>query len=86
MDFKGKRRDKMSSSTAGSLSSGSDYNDLISNLLEIKRQPIYILENRKYTYNKKINTYSDLSVKFLSLKSALDWKRTCTEEWHYPLQ
>jgi flagellar hook-associated protein 2 len=72
MDFKGKRRDKMSSSTAGSLSSGSDYNDLISNLLEIKRQPIYILENRKYTYNKKINTYSDLSAKLLSLKSALD--------------
>ena len=62
----------MSSSTAGSLSSGSDYNDLIYNLLEIKRQPIYILENRKYTYNKKINTYSDLSAKLLSLKSALD--------------
>jgi flagellar hook-associated protein 2 len=62
----------MSSSTAGSLSSGLDYNDLISKILEIKRQPIYILENRKYAYNKKINTYRDLSAKLLSLKSAVD--------------
>jgi flagellar hook-associated protein 2 len=62
----------MSSSTAGSFSSGLDYNDLISKILEIKRQPIYILENRKCAYNKKINTYHDLSAKLLSLKSAVD--------------
>lgn len=61
----------MSSSTAFGLGSGLDYHDLISKILEIKRQPIYILNKRKYAYNKKINSYRDLCSKLLSLKSAV---------------
>ncbi len=66
----------MSSFTVGGLSTGVDYNDLISKLIEAKRQPINILENKKSTYNEKISTYSDLSTKLSALKSAVDKLKT----------
>ncbi len=62
----------MSSFTVGGLSTGIDYNDLISKLMEVKRQPIKILENKKTTYNDQISSYSKLTSKLSDLKSAAD--------------
>ncbi|MBI5665814.1 MAG: flagellar filament capping protein FliD [Nitrospirae bacterium] len=62
----------MSSFTIGGLSTGIDYNELISKLMEVKRQPITILENKVTTYNDRMSSYSELSSKLSSLKSAAD--------------
>jgi flagellar hook-associated protein 2 len=62
----------MSSFTIGGLSTGIDYNDLISKLMEVKRQPIKILENKVTSYTDKMSSYSELSSKLSSLRSAAD--------------
>ncbi|MBI5741904.1 MAG: flagellar filament capping protein FliD [Nitrospirae bacterium] len=62
----------MSSFTVGGLSTGVDYNELIGKLIEAQRQPITILENKKTSYNNKISSYSELSTKLSTLKSAAD--------------
>ncbi len=54
------------------LSSGINYNDMISKILEVERQPIYRLQKKQSTYNEKINVYSDLSTKLSALKSAAE--------------
>lgn len=66
----------MSSFSVGGLSTGIDYNDLISKLIEVKRQPINILEDKKTEYNSKITGYSDLTSRLASLKSAVDKLKT----------
>ncbi|RJQ13375.1 MAG: hypothetical protein C4560_14220 [Nitrospiraceae bacterium] len=66
----------MASFTIGGLSTGIDYNELISKLIEVKRQPINILENKKTTYNGQISLYSDLASKLSTLKSAADKLKT----------
>lgn len=66
----------MSTFTVGGLSTGIDYNDLISKLIEVKRQPIHILENKKSVYNDKISSYSELSSKLSTLKNAANQLRT----------
>ncbi len=62
----------MSSFTIGGLSTGIDYNDLISKLMEVKRQPIKLLEGKKTAYTDKMSSYSELSSKLSSLRSAAD--------------
>jgi len=62
----------MSSFTVGGLSTGIDYNDLISKLMEVKRQPVKILENKITSYTDKMSSYSELSTKLSSLRSAAD--------------
>ena len=62
----------MSSFTVGGLSTGIDYNELISKLMEVKRQPIKILENKKTAYTDKMSSYSELSSKLSSLRSVAD--------------
>ena len=62
----------MSSFTIGGLSTGLDYNDLISKLIEVKRKPIEILENKKSTYSDQMSSYSELSSKLSDLQSAAD--------------
>ncbi len=56
--------------------SGINYDQLISNLLELERQPIERLESKKTTYNNKISAYNTLSSKLSALKSAADKLRT----------
>jgi len=58
------------------LSSGIDYNELISNLMELERQPLYRLQDRQSDYNDKISIYNELSSKLSTLKSAADTLRT----------
>jgi flagellar hook-associated protein 2 len=62
----------MSSFTIGGLSTGLDYNDLISKLIEVKRKPIEILENKKSTYSDQMSSYSELSSKLSDLQSTAD--------------
>jgi flagellar hook-associated protein 2 len=62
----------MSSFTIGGLNTGIDYNDLISKLMEVKRQPIKILESKVTSYTDKMSSYNELSSKLSSLKSAAD--------------
>jgi flagellar hook-associated protein 2 len=66
----------MSSFSVGGLSTGIDYNDLISKLIEVQRQPIHILEDKKSAYNEKITLYGTLSTKLSALKSAIDNLKT----------
>ncbi len=66
----------MSSFSIGGLSTGIDYNELISKLIEVKRRPIEILETKKTDYKSKISTYKELSTKLSDLKSAVDNLKT----------
>jgi len=59
--------------------SGINYDQLISNLLELERQPIKRLEARKTAYNNKISAYNTLSSKLSVLKSAIDKLRTASD-------
>ena len=54
------------------LTSGIDYNTIISKLIEVERIPIKLLENRKAVYNDKISVYNTLSSKLESLMDAVD--------------
>lgn len=62
--------------TVGGLSTGVDYNDLIDKIIEIKRQPIKILEDKRTEYSDKISSYSDLASRLSSLKTALSKLKT----------
>lgn len=62
----------MSSFTVGGLSTGIDYNDLITKLMDVKRQPVKILEAKQTAYNDKMSSYSELSSKLSSMRSAAD--------------
>jgi|GEM_PF-474629 len=62
-------------STTG-LITGIDYERLISGILQLERQPITRLENRKSDYNTKVSIYNQLSSKLSALKSAADKLRT----------
>jgi flagellar hook-associated protein 2 len=62
----------MSSFSIGGLSTGIDYNDLISKLMEVQRRPITVLEDKKTAYNNKMSSYSELSSKLSDLKSAVN--------------
>jgi flagellar hook-associated protein 2 len=66
----------MSSFTVGGISTGIDYNALISKLIEAKRQPINILEKKKTSYNSKVTQYNSISSKLSSLKSAAEKLKT----------
>lgn len=66
----------MSSFSIGGISSGIDYNELISKLIEVKRKPIEILETKKTTYSEQMSAYSELSSKLADLKSAADKLKT----------
>jgi len=58
------------------LSSGIDYDSLISGILELERQPINRLEEKQSDYNETISAYSQLSSKVSALKDAADNLRT----------
>lgn len=65
------------SSTTG-LSSGINYNDLITKILELERQPINNLKKKQTSYNDKNTVYTDLGIKVSSLKTASDNLKTTT--------
>ncbi len=60
------------------LTSGIDYNSLISKLIDVQRQPIRLLEQDRDKYNQKISAYSTLSSKLSTLKSAAEELKTTT--------
>ncbi len=56
----------------GGISTGIDYNELIDRIIEIQRQPINILENKRSEYNEKLDLYSELESLLKSLQDAVD--------------
>jgi len=63
----------MSSTFAvGGISTGIDYNELIDRIIELERQPITVLENKRSEYNEKLDTYSELESLLESLQNAVD--------------
>ncbi len=58
------------------ITSGIDFNQLIEQLMQIERQPITRLENKKNEYNQKVSAYSELSTKLSNLMSALESLKT----------
>ncbi len=60
------------------LTSGIDYNTIISKLIEVERIPIRNLENRRSIYNDKISVYNTLTSKLESLMNAVDKLRSST--------
>lgn len=66
----------MATFSVGGLSSGIDFNDIISKLLEIERRPINLLKSKQTSYNDRITAYTDLATKVSALKTAVDALRT----------
>ncbi len=58
------------------LSSGINYDQLITNLLNIQRQPLYRLQNKQAAYNDKISVYNELSAKLSTFKTAANTLRS----------
>lgn len=58
------------------LSSGINYDQLITSLLNIQKQPLYRLQNKQAGYNDKISVYNELSAKLSTFKSAADTLRS----------
>ncbi len=54
------------------LSSGINYDQLITSLLNIQKQPLYRLQNKQAGYNDKISVYNELSAKLSTFKGAAD--------------
>ncbi|MEC4684756.1 MAG: flagellar filament capping protein FliD [Nitrospirota bacterium] len=54
------------------LSSGINYDQLINNLLNIQRLPLYRFQNKQAGYNDKISVYNELSAKLSTFMSAAD--------------
>ncbi len=54
------------------LISGIDYEELVSKLIMLERNPVTLLENRKTSLKLKIGALSDLDIKLSSLKSAAE--------------
>lgn len=69
----------MSIISSTGLLTGIDYESLISGILQLERQPIKRLENRKSDYNTKVSIYNQLSSKLSALKSAVDKLRTTSK-------
>lgn len=57
-------------------SSGINYDQLITGMLNLERQPIINLQQKQSVYNAKITAYGELSSRLSALKSAADALRT----------
>ncbi len=54
------------------LSSGIDYNALISGLMSVEQQPLTQLQNKQTDYQNKLDTYNQLNTKVTALQKAAD--------------
>ncbi|RMG72436.1 MAG: hypothetical protein D6710_04765, partial [Nitrospirae bacterium] len=66
----------MSIVTGVGLSSGIDYNSIITKLIEVERIPIKMLQDRADKYNDKITVYNDLDSKLETLMDAVEKLKT----------
>jgi flagellar hook-associated protein 2 len=57
--------------TFGGLSSGIDTNDIISQLVELQRRPVTLLENQKADFEEKLSILRDLSTRVRTLQTQL---------------
>ena len=56
----------------GGLVSGLDTQNILDQLREIERRPIKLLEERKSSYQKRLDAWKDINSKLQALKSAMD--------------
>ena len=54
------------------LSSGIDWQETISLIMEVESQPMVMLEERKDTYQQKLEAWQEINSKLLSLKSTME--------------
>jgi flagellar capping protein FliD len=66
------RKSTMGVASSLGLISGINYEELVSKLISLERNPITLLENRKTDLQGKVGALDTLSVKLASLKSAAD--------------
>jgi flagellar hook-associated protein 2 len=62
--------------SVGGLMSGIDYNDMITKIMDLERQPVTRMQSQQADYNKKISVYGDLSAKLAALKTAAEGLKT----------
>ena len=62
----------MATSSISGLASGIDWADIISQLMEIERRPITLLESRKSAYEEKLSVWQNINTRLLSLKTEAD--------------
>ncbi|MBW2056224.1 MAG: flagellar filament capping protein FliD [Deltaproteobacteria bacterium] len=69
----------MATSTVSGLASGINWTDIISQLMEIERRPITLLESRKSDYQEKLSAWQTINTRLLSLKSEADSLKTASD-------
>ena len=56
----------------GGIVSGLDTNDLISKIMQVERQPMTLIKNRKHTYELKKDLWTEINTSLLALKTSND--------------
>jgi flagellar hook-associated protein 2 len=62
----------MTTSSVSGLASGINWADIISQLMEIERRPITLLETKKSDYQEKLSTWQSINTRLLSFKTKAD--------------
>ena len=68
----------MSTATVSGLASGIDWADIISQMMEIERRPITLLESRKTTHEEKLSAWQGVNTKILALRTASEALKTAS--------
>jgi flagellar hook-associated protein 2 len=68
----------MATSSVSGLASGIDWADIISQLMEIERRPITLLESKKSNYEERLSVWQDINTRLLSLKTEADSLKTAS--------
>jgi flagellar hook-associated protein 2 len=66
----------MPTATVSGLTSGIDWADIISQLMEFQRRPITLLETKKSTWEEKLSTWRATNTRLLALKTEADSLKT----------
>ena len=68
----------MATSTVSGLASGINWADIVSQLMEIERRPITLLESKKSDYQEKLSVWQNINTRLLSLKAEADSLKTAS--------
>jgi flagellar hook-associated protein 2 len=68
----------MATSSVSGLASGIDWADIISQMMEIERRPITLLESKKSNYQEKLSVWQNINTRLLSLKTEADSLKTAS--------
>lgn len=68
----------MATWSVSGLASGIDWADIISQLMDIKRRPITLLQNKKSDYEEKLSVWQNINTRLLSFKTEADSLKTAS--------